>query len=102
MSSPRTDGYSVLYHVSPERNFMSIHGRGLLVRKAQGKMRAIWLATRDMLDWAIGHVAQHQDADLKFINIWQVVVATSYLRKHRKGIYLCRADVPRHQIFIVR
>lgn len=95
-------GYSTLFHVTPERNFLSIDEKGLVVRKAQGKTKAVWLCTTETLDWALGHVSQHQDTPIEGMVIFAVIVPNTHIRKKRKGIYLCVHDVPRHQLRIVR
>jgi len=102
MILPPPNGFSCLYHVSPEANFLEIDRKGLLVRKAQGKIRAIWLATAEQLHWAFNHVAVHQMTPLVNLNIWACAVPTYTLKKHRTGIYLSTADIPKAYMLIVR
>lgn len=102
MSNQTADGYARLYHVSPERNFYRILRQGLVLHKASGKMRCIWLCSEDTLAWAIGHVAEHQGCDVSNMSIFGVTVPFYQIKRHRTGIYLCCTDVPRHQIEIVR
>lgn len=88
----------LLYHASPLSRVQSIDAHGLLVAKAEHATKAIWLCTKQYLDWAIAHVAQHRNVPESQLAVFVVEVPRRWLRRKRRGIWLCPQDIPAGRI----
>ena len=87
-----------LRHASPIRNFPGIQRHGLLCRKSRGRLKAVWLATREKSSWAAMHVAWRHGVRIEAVITLEVDVPRSWLRRSRKGLWYCTRDVPPDRI----
>lgn len=89
-----------LYHATPGQNRDSIDRRGLLVSKARGKLKAVWLhESRDTL-WAIAHVARKHGVPAKDVIVYAVYVEDfGELRRAKGGRFYSRVDRPAHELY---
>ena len=84
----------LLRHATPVCNLPNIERRGLLCRKSQGRLKAVWLATEGKSSWAAMHVAWRHGARIEAVITLEVDVPRSWLRRSRKGLCYCTRDVP--------
>ena len=84
----------LLRHATPIRNLPSIQRHGLLCSKSQGRLKAVWLATREKSSWAAMHVAWRHGARIEAVITLEVDVPRSWLRRSRKGLWYCTRDIP--------
>jgi hypothetical protein len=88
----------LLRHATPIRNLVSIQRHGLLCPKSQGRLKAVWLATKEKSSWAALHVAWRHGARIEAIITLEVDVPRSWLRRSRKGLWYCTRDIPADRI----
>jgi hypothetical protein len=84
----------VLYHVSPASRD-SIATRGLLPEMARGKLKAVWLCTRDMIVWSIAHVALRHDVTIGSIFVYECHIDDVLVKRSAwPGIYYVKVTIP--------
>ena len=83
----------------PAEGNNSISSRhGLLCSKSQGRLKAVWLATKEKSSWAAMHVAWRHGARIEAVITLEVDVPRSWLRRSRKGLWYCTRDIPADRI----
>ena len=85
-------------HATPHRNLPSIQRHELLCSKSQGRLKAVWLATKEKSSWAAMHVAWRHGARIEAVITLEVEVPRSWLRRSRKGLWYCTRDVSPERI----
>lgn len=60
----------IMYHVTLNKNDMSITRQGINPEFAQGKRKASYWVTRDALHWAIAHVANRHNARVSDLRVY--------------------------------
>ncbi|MBI1913604.1 MAG: hypothetical protein HYS12_02445 [Planctomycetes bacterium] len=88
----------LLRHATPLRNLPNIQRHGLLCAKSQGRLKAVWLATKEKSSWAAMHVAWRHGARIEAVITLEVDVPRSWLRRSRKGLWYCTRDIPADRI----
>jgi hypothetical protein len=91
-----------LKHASPSRNLPSILANGLLLAKARGRCKAVWLHSPSRSPWATAHVAGRHEVAEADVVVLTVAVPRRWLSRHRPGCWRCPFDVPPSQIVSVR
>ena len=80
----------VLYHVTHRRNIASIDTRGLLPAKSTGKEQAVWLVSRSLVPWALGHTAAKRGrGPITKLVVYRCEVARSKVRRFARGTWRC-------------
>jgi hypothetical protein len=78
----------VLYHVTHRRNVASIERLGLLPEKATGREKSIWLVSRTMVPWALGHTAAKPGkGPITKLVVYKIETTRSRVRRFRRGIW---------------
>jgi hypothetical protein len=96
-------GHSIfLKHASPARNVPSILANGLLIAKARGRRKAVWLHSPSRTSWATAHVAGRHEVPEADVVILTVHVPRRWLRRHRAGCWCSPFDILPSQIVSVR
>ena len=88
----------LLRHATLIRNLPNIQRHGLLCSKSQGRLKAVWLATKEKSSWAAMHVAWRHGARIEAVITLEVDVPRSWLRRSRKGLWYCTQDIPADRI----
>ena len=88
----------LLRHATPIRNLPSIQRHGFLCSKSQGRLKAVWLATKEKSSWAAMHVAWRHGARIEAVVTLEVDAPRSWLRRSRKGLWYCTRDIPADRI----
>jgi hypothetical protein len=83
----------LLRHATLIRNLPTIERHGLLCSKSKGRLKAVWLATREKSSWAAMHVAWRHGARIEAVITLEVDVPRSWLRRSRKGLWYCTRDI---------
>ena len=91
----------LLHHVTTKTCVPSIRKSGLRPAYSRGKMRAVWFASTAMRAWALGHVGIERGYTLEKLVILTVRVPRGWLRRRRRGIWMCCRDVPPGRIVSV-
>src|SRR5262245_5161901 len=85
---------STYRHATPRGNVESIRRRGLLVSKATGRRRCVWLHTPSNTAWAIEHVAARHGVDVAEVVVLRVNVRRADLvRSHKRGLRYSMVDL---------
>jgi len=77
----------LLRHATLLRTLPSIQRHGFLCSKSQGRLLAVWLATKEKSNWAAMHVAWRQGARIEAVVPLEVDVPRSWLRRSRQGLW---------------
>ena len=85
-----------VYHVTAGWNVPPIILQGLCCRGR--RMRVVWLCTHARLAWAILHVSRHHAWRPKTMRVLRVRVPRAWIRRWRRGIWICARDIPRERI----
>ena len=88
----------LLRHATPLRNLPGIQRHGLLCSKSKGRLKAVWLATKEKSSWAALHVVKRHGGRIEQVVVLEVTVPRSWLRRSRKGLWYCPKDVPAGRI----
>ena len=83
----------LLRHATPLRNLLSIQRYGLLCAKSQGRLKVVWLATKENSRWAALHVVERHGGRIEAVVTLEVDVPRSWLRRSRKGLWHCTRDI---------
>lgn len=84
----RFDRCWTLFHLSPDRNLQPILSKGLLPSLAATRPW-VWLFAWEMRQWALKHVATHQDCPQAELALFRADVPFEWVSKIRSGIYIC-------------
>jgi hypothetical protein len=87
-----------LRHATLIRNLPNIERHGLLCSKSKGRLKAVWLATREKSSWAALHVVERHGGRIEAVVTLEVDVPRSWLRRSRKGLWYCTRDIPADRI----
>lgn len=85
----------MLYHVTLTRSIPGIRKNGIKVSRAKGAPR-VWLCTKDRLEWAYNHLAEHHDWDIGEMDHVRVKLPwyrEQILKHPRKGVYFTTVDI---------
>ena len=88
----------LLRHATLIRNLPNIQRHGLLCSKSKGRLKAVWLATKEKSSWAAMHVAWRHGARIEAVITLEVDVPRSWLRRSRKSLRYVLRDVPPDRI----
>ena len=84
-----------LRHATPARNLPSILQRGLLTRKSQGRLPAVWLHAPGKTSWALLHTVKRHGGRVEDMIVFEVHVPKRWLRHSpRRGLWYVRQDIP--------
>ncbi len=84
----------LLRHATPLRNLASIHRRGLLTAKSQGRLPAVWLHATSKTPWATIHTVERHKGRIENVAVLEIDVPRSWLRRSKRGPWYCRRDIP--------
>src|SRR5205814_3415717 len=88
----------LLRHATLIRNLPNIQRHGLLCSKSKGRLKAVWLATREKSSWAALHVVERHGGRIEAVVTLEVDVPRSWLRRSRKGLWYSTRDIPPERI----
>jgi hypothetical protein len=88
----------LLRHATPSRNLDSIRRRGLLTAMSRGALRAVWLHAPGATAWAIPHTSRRHAVPVEAVAVLTVNVPRSWLRRGRRGLWICFRDIPPDRI----
>jgi hypothetical protein len=81
-----------LRHATPARNLASIHRRGLLTAKSQGRLPVVWLHAANRSPWAVLHTMRRHGC--KDVIVFEIDVPRSWLTRSKAGLWYTNRDVP--------
>jgi hypothetical protein len=88
----------LLRHATPSRNLDSIGRRGLLTSMSRGALLAVWLHSPGASAWAIPHTSRRHSVPVEAVAVLEVNVPRSWLRRGRRGLWICFNDIPPDRI----
>ena len=88
----------LLRHATSLSNLQNIQRHGLRCSKSQGRLKAVWLATKEKSSWAALHVVERHGGRTEAVVTLEVDVPRSWLRRSRKGLWYCTRDIPAARI----
>lgn len=83
----------IVYHLTPKSKAAAIRWQGLRIKRAIGVPR-VWFFTACKRDWARTHIAAHHHCEPEDLIEFAFNVPRGWLRRWRRGIWLCYDDVP--------
>ncbi len=82
----------ILYHVTLDLLARSVEEHGILTSSAR-TVKRVWLCNRQLVKWALRHVAESHQWSESDLVVYRVTVPVSWLTKRRYGVYYCKADI---------
>jgi hypothetical protein len=86
-----------LRHATPRRNIISILTDGLLTRKSQGRLKAVWLHTAGRSEWAALHTVARHGGRVEDVVVIEIAVPRAWLKRHGgnvRGVWRSVRDIP--------
>src|SRR5437870_5382394 len=77
-----------LLHITPRTNLPSIFRTGLNPAFARGRLRAVWLCSSSLTEWAIAHVAQRHSVPEGEVAVLHLRIPRSALRRRKRGVWI--------------
>jgi hypothetical protein len=87
-----------LRHATPVRNLSSIQARGLLTEMSRGVLPAVWFHSAFATVWAVPHTSRRHGVPVTGVALLEVEVPRSWLRRGRRGLWICFRDIPPDRI----
>jgi hypothetical protein len=84
----------VLRHATPRSRLRSILSAGLWPTFARSTCKVVWLHTPCRSAWALPHVASRHGCALADVALITLAVPRSWLRRNRRGVWVCDRVVP--------
>jgi hypothetical protein len=84
----------LLRHATLIRNIPGIERRGLLCRKSQGRLPAVWLHSASKSFWAVLHTIRRHGGRAEEVIIIELEVPRRWLRRSRRKLWYCCRDIP--------
>jgi len=73
--------YIPLFHVTPDKNLLSIAQRGVDPEFSEGKMKRSWYVDETELVWAFAHVAARRDLQLSQLAAIRVLASEDEIKR---------------------
>lgn len=84
-----------LYHWTHDGHYETIRSQGLLTARATGPQPVVWLCSPGRIAWALDHaVRRHEWPMYRMMCFCVRTAGLTIVRTGRRGIYLCRTDIP--------
>lgn len=80
---------TILYHVTPTANRMSILNIGIQPSFSTGKRAVSWFVTPSALDWALAHISEKRKIAVSELTVFLVHVSLQEMTRTRwKNVYV--------------
>ena len=84
----------LLAHATPLARLASIYRFGLNPAYSRGALPVVWLHSPGRSPWAAGHVAARHRVAPGSVCVLRVLVPRAWLRRNRRGVWVCPRVIP--------
>jgi len=79
-----------IYHVTPNRNLLSILAKGVDPAMSRGKLKVSWVCEQEQLMWAIAHISAHWQVSASNLSVLELQADGQLIRTRWRGVYQSR------------